>query len=346
MMPHKEMNLQKRFITANLLRKFENGIQVDVYDSLELLIDDNYGITLVKNGTVVALVKDYWSAVHLEYAIEINSIIGCSILERNGRNLSIEVTLEPKIINKINITVDKLIGIYAIECEENRLTYVGQSSNIKRRFTEHVNNLAVGFHHNVDLQDTWIEYQNSTFNFKLIEEFPNNYKGTIEDRKWLEINEMKWIEHFNKLELCLNRTKGEFIETRTTLIEKEKIKSLIKKNNEINDQKIKSDKRIIKNKILELEEIIESENQRLEPLRIKLNEINDWIARNSRFFSFLESSIVKKNKELKNQEKYNIDKTLNTESSRLRESYKEIKKLESEYRLLRTSKQKKLRVYD
>ena len=346
MMPHKEMNLQKRFITANLLRKFENGIQADVYDSLELLNDDNYGITLVKNGTVVALVKDYWSAVHLEYAIEINSIIGCSILERNGRNLSIEVTLEPKIINKINITVDKLIGIYAIECEENRLTYVGQSSNINRRFTEHVNNLSVGFHHNVDLQDTWIEHQNSTFNFKLIEEFPNNYKGTIEDRKWLEINEMKWIEHFNKLELCLNRTKGEFIETRTTLIEKEKIKSLIKKTNEINDQKIKSDKRSIKNKILELEEIIESENQRLEPLRIKINEINDWIARNSRFFSFLESSIVKKNKELKNQEKYNLDKILNTESSRLRESYKEIKKLESEYRLLRTSKQKKLRVYD
>ena len=44
----KEINLQKRFITANLLRKFENGIQVDVYDSLELSNDDNYGITLKK----------------------------------------------------------------------------------------------------------------------------------------------------------------------------------------------------------------------------------------------------------------------------------------------------------
>ena len=143
MMPHKEMNLQKRFITANLLHKFANGIQVDVYDSLELSNDENYGITLVKNGTVVALVKDYWSAVHLEYALEINSIIGCSIVERNGRNLSIEVTLEPKLTNKLNVTTDKLIGIYAIECEENKLTYVGQSSNIQKRFAEHVNDLSI-----------------------------------------------------------------------------------------------------------------------------------------------------------------------------------------------------------
>jgi len=190
------------------------------------------------------------------------------------------------------------------------------------------------------------ENQDSAFNLKLIEEFSNNYKGTIEDRKWLEINEIKWIEHFNKLELCLNRTKGEFIETKTTLIEKEKINSLIKKVNEINDQKIKSNKKSIKNKILELEKIIEAENRRLEPLKIKIHEVNDWIARNSRFFSFLESSITKKNKELKIQEKSNLNNILNTESSRLREAYKEIRKLESEYRLLRTSKQKKLRVYD
>ena len=349
MMSHKEMNLQKRFITANLLRKFENGIQADVYDSLELSNDDNYGIALVKNGTVVALVKDYWSAVHLECALEINSIIGCSILERNGRNLSIEVTLEPKIINKTNITADKLIGIYAIECEENRLTYVGQSNNIKRRFTEHVNNLSVGFHHNVDLQDTWIEYQNSTFNFKIIEEFPNNYKGTIEDRKWLEINEIKWIEHYNKLELCLNRTKGEFIETRKTLIEKEKINSEIKRvndlKNKINDDAIKETKKIIKDKILELEEIIEIENVRLEPLRNEIKVLDNWIIENTKFFSFMESSTVKKNKEIKIKEKYNLSKLLDVETTKLREIYKEIKTLETDYRLLRTSKQKKLRVY-
>lgn len=287
--------------------------------------------------------------MHLEYAFEINSIIDCSILEKNGRNLQVEVTLEPKLTNNLNVTADKLIGIYAIECEENKLTYVGQSSNIKKRFAEHFNDLSIGFHHNVDLQDTWIENQDSTFNFKLLEEFPNIYTGTIKDREWLETSEKKWIEHYNKLELCLNRTKGEFIETTKTLIEKEKINSEIKRvndlKNKVNDDAIKATKKIIKNKILELEEIIEIENARLEPLRNEIKVLNNWIIENTKFFSFMESSTVKKNKEIKIKEKSNLSKLLDVETTKLREIYKEIKTLETDYRLLRTSKQKKLRVY-
>ncbi len=341
------MNLQKRFITAKLLRKFENGIEIDEYDSLQLTNNDD--IELKKNGTVVAVVEDYWSAIHLEYAFEINSIIECCISAKNGRNLKIEVTLEPKLINKINVNADGLVGIYAIECEDNKLTYVGQSSNIKRRFDEHLNNLSIGFHHNVDLQHTWINNQNSIFNFKLIEEFPTKYQGNIEDRKWLELSEVKWIAHYNKLELCLNRTKGEFVDTRKTLIEQEKINLEIKRvndlKNKINDDAIKATKRIIKDKILELEEIIEKENERLEPLRNKIKVLENWIIENSKFFSFMESSVVKKNKEIKIKEKSDLSKLLDVETVKLREIYKEIKTLETDYRLLRTSKQKKLRVY-
>ena len=47
------MNLQKRFITAKLLRKFENGIEIDEYDSIQLINDAD--IKLLKNGTVVAV---------------------------------------------------------------------------------------------------------------------------------------------------------------------------------------------------------------------------------------------------------------------------------------------------
>ena len=292
------MNLQKRFITAKLLHKFESGIEIDEYDSLKLTNEAD--IELVKNDTVVAVVEDYWSVIHLENAFEIDSIIECSISAKNGRNLTIQVTLEPKLINKININADGLAGIYIIECQDNKLTYVGQSSNVKRRFNEHFNDLSIGFHHNVDLQDTWINNKNSIFNFKLMEEFPIKYQGNIEDRKWLELNEIKWIEHYNKLGYCLNRTKGEFVDTRKTLIEQEKIDSEIKRindiKNKISDDNIKANKKLIKNKILELEKIIEIEDERLEPLRNKIKVIDNWIIENTKFFSFMESSFVKNNK--------------------------------------------------
>jgi len=341
------MKLQKRFITAKLLRKFENGIEIDEYDSLQLTNDDD--IELKKNGAVVAVVEDYWSVIHLENAFEINSIIECCISAKNGRNLKIEVKLEPKLINKINVNSDGIAGIYAIECEDNKLTYVGQSSNIKTRFDDHFNDLSIGFHHNVDLQHTWINNQNSIFNFKLLEAFPTKYQGNIEDRKWLELNEIKWIEHYNRLELCLNRTKGEFVDTRKTLIEQGKIDSEKKRvndlKNKINDDAIKATKKIIKAKILELEEIIEIENERLEPLKNEIKELDNWIIENTKFFSFMESSVVKKNKEIKIKEKSNLSKLLDVEVTKLREIYKEIETLETDYRLLRTSKQKKLRVY-
>jgi len=338
-----KMTIQKRFITAALLRKYENGIQIDAYDSLQL--KNNTCIELIKNGIVVAVVEDYWSQIHLEYAFEINSIIDCSLEGKYGSNLKIEVTLQPKLLNQIEVNADGKVGIYAIECADTKETYISQSSNIKKRFSEHINDLSIGFHHNADLQDAWIINKNSIFIFKLIDVYPSNYQGTIEDRKWLELNERKWIEHYNNLGLCLNRTKGEFVDTRRTLLEKEIINQEIKKVSQINDDKIKASKKIIKNKILELEKIIEIENERLKPLRNKIKGLKNWITENTKFFSFLESIAIKKDKALKNQEISNLNKLLDTESAKLREAYTQIKQLNSEYRSLRTSKQKKLRVY-
>jgi len=337
------MTIQKRFITAALLRKYANGIQIDAYDSLQLT--NNTCIELIKNGIVVAVVTDYWSQTHLEFAFEINSIIDCSLEGKYGSNLKIEVTLQPQLLNQIEVNADGKVGIYAIECADTKEIYIGQSSNIKKRFSEHINNLSIGFHHNVGLQEAWITNKKSIFNFKLIDVYPGNYQGTIEDRKWLELNEKKWIEHYNNLGLCLNRTKGEFVDTRRTLLEKEIINQEIQKAHQINDDKIKASKRKIKNKILELEKIIEIENERLKPARNKLNELKNWITENSKFFSFLESIAIKKEKALKNQEIFNLNKLLETESTKLRDAHTEMNRLNSEYRSLRTSKQKKLRVY-
>jgi hypothetical protein len=342
------MTIQKRVITAKLLRKYENGIQVDAYDSLQLVNDSC--IELVKNGIVVAVVEDYWSQVHLSYAFEMDSVIDCSISEKFGRNLKIEVTLQQKLVNQIEISSNGTVGIYAIECKENNIIYIGQSSNIHKRFAKHLEDLSIGFHHNVDLQDTWITYKNSIFIFKLIQEFLGKYEGNIEDRKWLEVNEKKWIEHFNQLGLCINRTKGEFVDTKKTLLEQEKInleqQKILEANNKINDDKIKLDKKLIKNKITDLEKIVEIESERLSPLYNRIKEINDWINENTKFFSFMESSLVKKKKQLLAQELSDLNTKINSESETLRHAYREIKLLNQQYRLLRTSKQKKLRVYE
>lgn len=62
-------------------------------------------------------------------------------------------------------------GIYLITCERQGslpLYYVGQSQNVKRRFTVHRHALNAGTHVNARLQAAWLKYGEAAFSFELL----------------------------------------------------------------------------------------------------------------------------------------------------------------------------------
>lgn len=65
---------------------------------------------------------------------------------------------------------NKIIGIYKIENTINGKVYVGQSTNMQRRWVEHRHELKKGIHDNDYLQKSYDKYGTESFLFKIIEE--------------------------------------------------------------------------------------------------------------------------------------------------------------------------------
>lgn len=62
-----------------------------------------------------------------------------------------------------------LCGIYCIENLINNKKYIGLSTNIKRRWTEHLSELRKGVHINSCLQKAWDKYGENKFRFYILE---------------------------------------------------------------------------------------------------------------------------------------------------------------------------------
>lgn len=86
-----------------------------------------------------------------------------------------------------------ICGIYLIKNLITKKIYLGQSSNIKRRFQEHKYKLKNGSHRNIYLQNAWNKYGSDNFTFEIIEECPLeeiNQKEIFYISKFKEISEM------------------------------------------------------------------------------------------------------------------------------------------------------------
>ena len=81
----------------------------------------------------------------------------------------------------------KMSGIYLIECVGRR--YIGQSSNIDRRWREHRSTLKYGRHENSYLQRMWNKYGEDNFSFSVLE--------LVDDPEYRNKREEYWITRFN-----------------------------------------------------------------------------------------------------------------------------------------------------
>jgi group I intron endonuclease len=66
--------------------------------------------------------------------------------------------------------MDKICGVYKITNIINGKFYIGSSSNIQKRWTQHKANLNAKEHDNIHLQNAWNLYGSRNFKFEIIEE--------------------------------------------------------------------------------------------------------------------------------------------------------------------------------
>jgi hypothetical protein len=84
--------------------------------------------------------------------------------------------------------------IYAIECLPNGFTYVGLSSEYKRRWRQHRSELRRGVHATEKMIVDWRKYGESAFHVRVLEVLPH---GT--ETREAEKAELRWQAHFARL---------------------------------------------------------------------------------------------------------------------------------------------------
>lgn len=94
---------------------------------------------------------------------------------------------------------DKVSGIYKITCLENEKAYIGQSSDIKTRFSDHLKAALSSSATTNKLYQEMRKYQPYNFTFEILEEVP---------RDKLDERERYWIDFYSTKEFGLNITKG------------------------------------------------------------------------------------------------------------------------------------------
>lgn len=91
-------------------------------------------------------------------------------------------------------------GIYSISCIHTGQRYIGQATNLKKRWGEHKGKLLKGKHPNYLLQRLWDTWGPDGFVFVVLEQLPSHTS-----REWLTVREQYWIDHFKPLVLNISR---------------------------------------------------------------------------------------------------------------------------------------------
>lgn len=277
-------------VQAKLLRAFDGkarvGQKVDVSHS------DLSGFEVYDEDIKIGYVDDFWSSVHLENISEVSKIESAVVTSVSGRRLSIQLRLIAEIPDFDCLDLlSSSAGIYTLRIESENAIYVGQTRDFRQRLESHLKSLAFGVHINRDLQEIYRDHGIDAFYVEIIENLPNQWSGTVADQSWLAKREQHWIAHYKSQSgiRCLNKTSGEFIETKKTLeqrqideIARQQVKA---KADAEHDQRVRAEKLRLREEIAKTEQSLEVEEARTKPLRMALHSHESWLVENSTFFT-------------------------------------------------------------
>lgn len=191
----------------------------------------------------------------VEEVDEENSIINLSILI-DVSNVDKVLKLNAAVITATD-EVKSVAGIYIINIDE--CTYIGQTTNFKKRFRLHADKFALGMHSNHGLRNAWLK-DFSEISFKVLQYTDSRLSG-IELQDWLAFQEKDCISYYRKLGDNVNILNGEVIAT----------KAAIKQYKDSREAAIKHVKNARKVRKMENSSLIEQEIEN----RTKVSELID-----------------------------------------------------------------------
>jgi GIY-YIG catalytic domain len=95
-----------------------------------------------------------------------------------------------------------LIVIYAVECLRSGFTYVGLSSDYKRRWRQHRSLLRRGLHATSTMIADWRKHGESAFELRVLEVLPYGTRTQEAEKA-----ELRWQAHFARLGRLYNAPK-------------------------------------------------------------------------------------------------------------------------------------------
>ena len=215
---------------------------------------------------------------------------------------------------------------------------MGQSGNINHRLINHWKNLSIGTHHNRLLQRAWDISQNK-ISVVLLEGLEDLYIGNLKQQEYLEAREQYWIAKYRLETQVLNRTDGEIVPTPLAIKELNEIRKV--KNDE-HDENVKKIRKEINSKIKVLEDEGRKYSVKIYHLESELKELKKYLFWNTGIVSILSSE---KPSEVRNKKtRFEIAKhAMNTYQNKKSEIRREIRLLEEERRLQRTTKERRVK---
>lgn len=73
-----------------------------------------------------------------------------------------------------------MIGIYQIRCDETQKSYIGQSTDVEKRWKQHISQLESNKHININFQADWNNYGKGRFSFAVLKECETEYLNLFE----------------------------------------------------------------------------------------------------------------------------------------------------------------------
>ena len=299
--------------------------------------DDDYEDIVVKyDGRVVATInqKYRWK---IEDLIVRKSVKSLKLVEIKKYYISLDLNLEAELIeeNIPKVANVPTAGIYMISINDGKSVYVGQSGNINQRLINHWKKLSIGTHHNRFLQRAWDSSQNR-ISVVLLETLEDLYIGNLEQQKFLEAREQYWIAKYRLETQVLNRTDGEIVPTPLAIKE---LNEITKVKNDEHDESVKKIRKEINSKIKVLEEEGRQYSVKIYHLENELKELKKYLFWNTGIVSILSSE---KPSEIRDKKiRFEIAKhAMNTYQIKKSEIRREIRLLEEERRLQRTTKER------
>ncbi len=256
---------------------------------------DKNAVQCITNGIHFGYIEKDKSQ-YINTLIKTSNKFTYKIISRDQYKLCLELTVNATISNsainnnnatskgQISITNDaNFSGVYRINfnIDGDKLSYIGQSTNIAKRIQAHLKELKNGTHHNKKLQYAWLNSPNS-FNVEVLHKSTEK-NSQLEKQIELFENELYYIE----LEggRAVNAIEGDLVFTKAAIDEFDLMNKEFKKViREI--RAVENHKKLMLGKLILDLRIMDRVNKRLQHAEVKDTNVITWL--NKKRFSPLD----------------------------------------------------------